>query len=196
MHGKNDKHDPNHCPIVKQALLNYKDSVIKKKSLQNPQTTKTQKSTKPLSILNNNNNNKIATKPKVANLSDKTKPKAKANLITTSSQITTNNKTIKLCNICKDTGKSHRAYLTHNSSECSFNSKEKSDQQNDLDSNDEVEEENNETNENEIEESDDSDARHRRRRKISNEDYEANTVDEDDIVLNYNPSSDTEAEET
>ena len=79
----------------------------------------------------------------------------------------------------------------------SFNSLEQSDQHNDLDdSNDEVEEDQNETNENEIEESDDSEARHRRRRKIRNEVCEANTVDEDDVVLNYNPPSDNEAEET
>ena len=84
MHGENDQHDTDHCHIVKQALLAFKDSVIKKKTLQNSHTTKAQKITKPITT-SNIINPKVVVKPKITNFNNKSNPKPKANLITSSS---------------------------------------------------------------------------------------------------------------
>jgi hypothetical protein len=161
MHGHNDQHDTEHCHIVKQALLAYKESVIKKKILLNPPTTQAQKVTKSLSI-SNNNHPKLVTKSKATNLSDKTKPKAKANLITSSLNqiIIKDNKIIKKCGICKEAGKSYRAYTTHSNSECQLNTLESSEQQQIVldDYDEEVEEKQEVTDKIEIDEGEDSEA--------------------------------------
>jgi hypothetical protein len=198
MHGPNDQHDTEHCHIVKQALLAYKESVSKKKNLQNSLTTKAQKVTKPLSI-SNNNNNKLVAKSKATNPLDKSKPRPKVNLITTSSdQTIINDSTTKICDICKGNGKNSRAYTTHSTAECLFNTINSSIQhqvvQDEYDK--EVEEEQESNEESEVEAGELSDASsdvYNRRRRHSNV-YTSNTENDDDIVLNYNQTSESEQE--
>jgi len=203
MHGDNDQHNTDHCHIVKQALLAFKDSAIKKKTLQNSHTSKAQKVTKPITN-SNNTNPKVVVKPKTTNFNDKSNPKPKANLITSSSssnQIIINDNKIKpICDICRNAGKGIRAFTTHSTSECSFNPIKSSDQSKvDLDEQIcEEEEEQEVTVETEVDEGEESEEsrNYRNRRRISKENnYSLKTVEDEYILLNYNQISDSEEEQ-
>ena len=202
MHGDNDQHDTDHCHIVKQALLAFKESAIKKKTLQNSHTSKAQKVTKPITT-SNITNPKVVVKPKTTNFNNKSNPKPKANLITSSSssnQIIINDNKIKpICDICRNAGKGIRAFTTHSTSECTFNPIKSSDQSQ-VDINEQIDEEEQvqeETIEEQIDEGEESDESRlvRTRRKLTKESYyKLNTVEDDECILNYNQTSDDESE--
>jgi hypothetical protein len=202
MHGDNDQHDTDHCHIVKQALLAFKESAIKKQTLQNSQTTKAQKVTKPITT-SNITNPKVVVKPKTTNFNNKSNPKPKANLIISSSSsnqiITNDNKVKPICDICRNAGKGIRAFTTHSTSECTFNPIKSSDQsQVDIDEQiDEEEEVQEETIEEEIDEGEESEESRllRHGRKLTKKSYyKLNTVEDDECILNYNQTSDDESE--